>query len=41
MGKNLSLAGNFFFNELYESKSRIDGMEPKYERVQLDCIVKF
>lgn len=41
MGKNLYLAGNFFFNELYESKSRIDGMEPNYERVQLDCIIKF
>ena len=41
MGKNLYLAGNFFFNELYESKSKVDGMEPNYERVQLDCIVKF
>ena len=40
-GKNLFLAGNFFFNELYESKSRIDGMEPDYERVQLDMIYKF
>lgn len=40
-GKNLSLAGNFFFNELYESKSKIAGMEPKYERVQLDMIYKF
>lgn len=41
MGKNLYVAGNFFFNELYESKSKIDGMEPNYERVQLDVIVKF
>jgi len=41
MGKNLYLAGNFFFNTLYESKSRVEGMEPNYERVQLDCIVKF
>ena len=40
-GKNLYIAGNFFFNELYESKSKIDGMEPNYERVQLDVIVKF
>jgi len=41
MGKNLYLAGNFFFNELYESKSKVDGMNPNYERVQLDCIIKF
>ena len=41
MGKNLYLAGNFFFNELYESKSKKEGTEPNYERVQLDCIVKF
>ncbi len=41
MGKNLYLAGNFFFNELYESKSKVDAMEPNYERVQLDCIIKF
>jgi len=41
MGKNLYLAGNFFFNTLYESKSKVDGMEPSYERVQLDCIIKF
>jgi len=40
-GENLYLAGNFFFNELYESKSKIAGMEPKYERVQLDMIYKF
>jgi hypothetical protein len=41
MGKDLYLAGNFFFNELYVSKSKVEGMKPKYERVQLDCIVKF
>jgi hypothetical protein len=41
MGKNLYIAGNFFFNTLYESKSKIDGLEPDYERVQLDAIVKF
>ena len=41
MAKNLYLAGNFFFNELYESKSKVDKTEPNYERVQLDCIVKF
>ena len=40
-GKNLYLAGNFFFNELYESRSKVDGMEPDYERVQLDMIYKF
>ena len=40
-GKNLYLAGNFFFNKLYESKSKVDGMEPNYERVQLDMIYKF
>ena len=41
MSKHLYFAGNFFFNELYESKSKIDGMEPNYERVQLDAIIKF
>ena len=41
MGKQLYLAGNFFFNTYYESKSKIEGMEPNYERVQLDCIIKF
>lgn len=41
MGKNLYLAGNFFFNELYESSSKVEGMKPDYERVQLDVIVKF
>lgn len=40
-GKNTYLAGNFFFNKLYESKSKIEGMEPDYERVQLDAIIKF
>ena len=39
-GKNLFLAGNFFFNELYESKSST-GVEADYERVQLDMIYKF
>jgi len=39
-GKNLYLAGNFFFNELYESKSST-GEETDYERVQLDMIYKF
>ena len=39
--KNTYLAGNFFFNELYESNSKIDGMEARYERVQLDVILKF
>jgi len=33
--------GNFFFDKLYESKSKVAGMEPNYERVQLDAIVKF
>ena len=40
-GENLYIAGNFFFNELYESKSKVDGMAPSYERVQLDMIYKF
>lgn len=40
MGKNLDLAGNFFFNELYASKSKT-GVEADYERVQLDVILKF
>jgi len=39
-GKNLYLAGNFFFDELYESKSKTD-VEADYERVQLDMIYKF
>jgi len=40
MGKNLYLAGNFFFDTLYASKSNTD-VESDYERVQLDVIVKF
>ncbi|CAA6821042.1 MAG: Outer membrane receptor for ferric coprogen and ferric-rhodotorulic acid [uncultured Sulfurovum sp.] len=39
-GKNLFLAGNFFFNELYASKSSTN-VEADYERVQLDMIYKF
>ena len=39
-GKNLYLAGNFFFNELDDSKSSTD-VEADYERVQLDMIYKF
>ena len=39
-GKNLYLAGNFFFDTLYASKSKT-GTEADYERVQLDVIVKF
>ena len=39
-GKNTYLAGNFFFNELYESNSNTD-KEADYERVQLDVIYKF
>jgi len=39
-GKNLYLAGNFFFNTLYASKSKT-GVEADYERVQLDMIYKF
>ncbi|CAA6811873.1 MAG: Outer membrane receptor for ferric coprogen and ferric-rhodotorulic acid [uncultured Sulfurovum sp.] len=39
-GKNLYLAGNFFFNEYYASKSKTD-VEVDYERVQLDMIYKF
>jgi len=40
MGKNLYLAGNFFFDTLYASKSK-SGEEADYERVQLDAIIKF
>jgi hypothetical protein len=41
-GKNLYLAGNFFFNELYESKAQNGYVgKPDYERVQLDMIYKF
>jgi hypothetical protein len=41
-GKNLYLAGNFFFNKLYESRAK-NGFtaEVDYERVQLDMIYKF
>ncbi len=39
-GKNLYLAGNFFFDTLYASKSAT-GVEADYERVQLDMIYKF
>lgn len=38
--KNVDLAGSFFFNTLYASKSAT-GVEADYERVQLDCIIKF
>jgi len=42
MGKNLYIAGNFFFDKLYQSKAKNDYVgEPNYERVQLDVIVKF
>lgn len=41
-GKNLYLAGNFFFNELYASTSKNStNVESNYERVQLDMIYKF
>ena len=40
-GNNLYLAGNFFFSELYESKSKAEGSKANYERVQLDMIYKF
>ncbi len=41
MGKEFYLAGSFFFSRLDESRSKIVGVEPNYERVQLDCIMKF
>jgi hypothetical protein len=41
MMKKIYLAGNFFYDTLYESKSKVPGIEPDYERVQLDCIIKF
>ncbi|MEA3491359.1 MAG: putative porin [Campylobacterota bacterium] len=42
MGKNLYIAGNFFFDKLDESIAKNDyAGEPNYERVQLDVIVKF
>jgi len=40
MGSNLYMAGNFFFDTLYASKSHLD-VEEDYDRVQLDVIVKF
>ncbi len=40
-GEHIYLAGNFFFDKLYESNSKVSGMEPNYERVQLDAIIKF
>jgi len=40
-GEHTYLAGNFFFDKLYESNSKVSGMEPNYERVQLDAIIKF
>jgi hypothetical protein len=41
-GKNLFLAGNFFFNELYADTSKNKtNSESSYERVQLDMIYKF
>ena len=40
MGKKLYLAGSFFFDKLYASKSHT-GVEADYERVQLDAIMKF
>jgi len=40
--RNTYLAGNFFFNELYQSKAKNSFVgEPNYERVQLDAIIKF
>ncbi len=39
-GKNLYLAGNFFFDKLYPSNSHTE-VEANYERVQLDMIYKF
>ena len=41
-GKNIYLAGNFFFNKLYESRAKNNfSGEVDYERVQLDMIYKF
>jgi hypothetical protein len=40
MMKKIYLAGNFFYDTLYASKSK-NGSEADYERVQLDCIIKF
>ncbi|MDM5271535.1 putative porin [Sulfurovum sp. zt1-1] len=38
--KHVDIAGTFFFNTLYASKSAT-GVEADYERVQLDAIIKF
>ena len=41
-GKNLYLAGSFFFNTIYQSNVKNNYVgEPNYERVQLDMIYKF
>ncbi|HIQ47396.1 MAG TPA: hypothetical protein EYH57_07225 [Sulfurovum sp.] len=41
-GKNLYLAGSFFFNTIYQSNVKNNYVgEPDYERVQLDMIYKF
>ena len=42
-GKKTYLAGNFFFDELYESRSKDTTLakKPDYTRVQLDVILKF
>lgn len=42
-GKKTYLAGSWFFNELYESRSKDTALakEPDYTRVQLDVIIKF
>ncbi len=41
--KNVYLAGNFFFNKIYESNTKTFSSKtsPDYERVQLDVILKF
>ena len=39
-GKQLYVAGSFFYDTLYASKSKT-GVEADYDRVQLDVIVKF
>jgi hypothetical protein len=38
--KNFDIAGTFFFNTLYASRTK-QGQEADYERVQLDAIIKF
>ena len=41
-GKNLYIAGNFFFDKVYQSRAKNNFVgEPNYERVQLDMIYKF